>query len=237
MVGALIVHGRAILLRLSLPLLLGVLGLCGVLHGSLVLRGLRILGLLLLLGSLHHLLLHVRLVRVLAILTGGHLRLLQILGGLTALYPRLLLEHHLLLVRHIVHAWLRGGLVRVRGRLGSDCVQFLAVEAAREELLTVVVCIVGGVHGDGKLHLGCNYQVITVLNSHLGEALRFAGDRLLALDVDVHLFFLDELTQLRVLHLAEDDVLEDLETLVRAYLNLERLVQFVVKVRRLDRNI
>ena len=140
-VGALIVHGRAILLRHALPLLLGVLGLCGVHHGSLVLRGLRILGLLL--GSLHHLLLHVRLVSVLAILTTGHLRLLlQILGGLTALYPRLLLEHHLLLVRHIVHSGLRGGLVRVRGRLGSDCVQFLAVKAARKELLTVVVCIV-----------------------------------------------------------------------------------------------
>ena len=118
-VGALLVHVRAILRRHALPLLLGVLGLCRVHHGSLVLRGLRILRLLLL-GSLHHLLLHARLISVLAILTAGHLGLLHILGGLTALYPRLLLEHHLLLAGHILHARLGGLLVRVRGSLGPD---------------------------------------------------------------------------------------------------------------------
>ena len=117
-VRALLVHVRAILRRHALPLLLGVLGLCRVHHGSLVLRGLRILRLLL--GSFNHLLLHARLISVLAILTAGHLGLLHILGGLTALYPRLLLEHHLLLAGHILHARLGGLLVRVRGSLGPD---------------------------------------------------------------------------------------------------------------------
>lgn len=237
-VRALLVHVRAILRRHTLPLLLGVLGLCRVHHGSLVLRGLRILRLLLL-GSLHHLrLLHARLISVLAILTAGHLRLLHILGGLPSLYPRLLLAHHLLLlVGHVLHARLGGLLVRVCGRLGPDRFQLLAFEAAGEELLTVIVRVVTGVDGDGKLHLGRNNQVITILHAHLGEALRLAGDGLLALDVDVHLLLLDELTELRVLDLAEDDVLEDLETLVRAYLDLERLVQLVVEIRRLNGDV
>ena len=129
-VGALLVHVRAILRRHALPLLLGVLGLCRVHHGSLVLRGLRILRLLL--GLLHHLLLHARLISVLAILTAGHLGLLHIIGGLPALYPRLLLQHHLLLAGHILHARLGGLRVRVRGSLRPDGLEFLAVEATRE---------------------------------------------------------------------------------------------------------
>lgn len=224
MVRALTVHIGATLLLHTLPLLLGVLGLrCAhllllVLGGLWILAGRRVSHLL-----LRH--------------TARHLRRLQIPLRLLALSSRLLLllEHHLLLL--IRHVRLRvGGLVRVCGRHRAYRLGVLAVKA-REELLTVVVGVVAGVHGDGELHLGCNNQVIAILHTHLGEGFRLARDRLFPLDVDVHLLLLDELTQFGVLHLAEDDVLEDLEALVRAYLDLEGLVQFVVKIGRLDGNV
>ena len=223
MVRALTVHIWAILLWHALPLLLGVLGLCCGHLLLLVLGGLRILA-----GRrwVSHLLLRQ---------TARHLRRLHIPLRLLALSSRLLLKQQLLLLGR--HIRLRvGGRVRVCGRHRAYRLGVLAVEA-REELLTVVVGIVAGVHGDGELHLGCNNQVISVLHTHLGEGLRLARDRLFPLDVDVHLLLLNELTQFGVLDLAEDDVLEDLKALVGAYLDLEGLVQFVVKIGRLDRNV
>ena len=223
MVRALTVHIGAILLWHAQPLLLGVLGLC---CGHLLLRvlgGLRILA-----GRrwVSHLLLRH---------TARHLRLLHIPLRLLALSSRLLLKQQLLLLGR--HIRLRvGGRVRVCGRHRAYRLGVLAVEA-REELLTVVVGVVAGVHGDRELHLGCNNQVISVLHTHLGEGLRLARDRLFPLDVDVHLLLLNELTQFGVLDLAEDDVLEDLKALVGAYLDLEGLVQFVVKIGRLDGNV
>ena len=108
------------------------------------------------------------------------------------------------------------------------------VIAARQ---SVIVGVVTRIDRDRELHFGRHNQVVTVLHTHFSQALGLAGNGLFALDVDVHLLFLDELSQLCVLHVRQNNQLEDLESLIRADLDLEGLVQLVVQLRRLDSDV
>ena len=176
---------------------------------------------LLLLLLQHHLVYHLLLLRVLAsdLLVGG--------GRLVLLHLHRLLRVAILSL-NLLLAW--EGDARLL-QLGRDIV------TVRHEQVAIVCRVVTRIHGDGQAHFRRDDQVVVVLHAHLGETLGLARHGLLALNVDVHLLFLDEFSQLGILDVGQDDELQNFEPLIRANLDLEGLVQLVVEVWRLDRDV
>jgi len=80
----------------------------------------------------------------------------------------------------------------------------------------------------GKLHLSSNNKIITIFYSHLGKTFRFSSYWLFSFNVDVHFFLLNKFSQFKVLDLSQDGLHQNLESLVRANLDIEGFIQFVV---------
>lgn len=81
---------------------------------------------------------------------------------------------------------------------------------------------------EGKLHLSCNNKIVSILDSHFSKTFRLSSYWLFSLDIDVHFFFLNKFSQFKVLYLSKDSLHQDLKSLVRANLDIERFIQFVV---------
>ena len=88
-----------------------------------------------------------------------------------------------------------------------------------------------------KLHLSSDYESVSVLDSHLSKTFGLPGHWLFALNVDVHLFLLDKFSQLGVLDVRQNGLVENFKALVGTDLNLEGLVQTVVKSWSLDEDL
>ena len=96
--------------------------------------------------------------------------------------------------------------------------------------LSWVIVLVVAVNIEGQLHFSGHYKIVSVLHTHFSETLGFSRNWFFALDVDVHLAVLDELPELKVLDVGENGLLENLESLVGAYLNLKTFVQLVIEL-------
>jgi hypothetical protein len=143
-----------------------------------------------------------------------------------------------------VHHGLAGRLV---GRELSVGIVDLVVHAG-VHLVMDVVFVSGSEHGalvliltevivERQSHLGGANEVVAVVDAHFLETLGFAVNWLLAVDVDKHFLVLEELSDLGIFDVGQNGVLENLQSLVGAYVNLERFVVLVVQTGGFDSDI
>ena len=85
-----------------------------------------------------------------------------------------------------------------------------------------------------KFHFSSNDQVVSILDTHLSERLGLTSHWFLTLDIDIHLLFLDQLSELQVFDHCKNALVQHLKTLVGTNFNLKRLVQLVVQLRSFD---
>lgn len=168
-----------------------------------------------------------------------HLRLWLVQGVHVVAAHVVIVPHHwrsvltwlveVILLKVILDVLLHGSAHFIRivlRKLGREHEASVAVSC---EWLLVVTDLI-----EGELHLCGNDQVVSVFDSHLGKTFGLSSHWLFSLDIDVHFFFLNKLSQFKVLHLGEDCLHQNLQSLVRANLNIEGFVQFVVQFRGFD---
>lgn len=139
---------------------------------------------------------------------------------------------------HIERAWRSHSklteISMARYLVGS--VVAIVITQGVEDAASIVKVIVVAVFLEWQLHLSSDDQGVAVLNAHLCQTLGFASDWLLALDVNVHLLPLNQLSQLDVFDGGQDGLMQDFESLVGADFNLELLIEAILKLRGLNLN-
>jgi len=79
--------------------------------------------------------------------------------------------------------------------------------------------------------------MVAIFDSHFSKTFGFPSNWFLALDVDVSLFLANELSQLQVLNMRLDGLMQNLESLIRANLDFERFIQSIIKFGCLNCNV